>query len=175
VQCETLSKEGSLELLLRTGGCKHLLKTPPRAAVEAIELCGRLPLTLSIAGSMIATLGTEWEAEICELLKDEFEEASVEERVVTASMRILPEAVRTSVEGLFMLFAVFSEEYEARDRCKKRSFHRIAIDTPVCSSSRGQCSCPCCCDRPSRAAHTRRLCNYEGSRRAAAAPCTQAQ
>ena len=110
VQCGTLSMEASLELLLRAGGCEHLLEAPPPAAREAVELCGRLPLALGIAGGIIEGLGTTWQAELCELLKEEFEEASVEERVVTASLRAVPEAMREGVEALFTLFAIFPED-----------------------------------------------------------------
>ena len=110
VSCGTLSAEASLELLLRAGGCEHLLSEPPPAALEAIELCGRLPLALGIAGGIIEGLGTTWQAELCQLLKDEFEEASVEERVVTASLRAVPEAKREGVEALFTLFAIFAED-----------------------------------------------------------------
>ena len=110
VQCGMLSMDASLELLLRTGACEQLLAAPPPAAIEAIELCGRLPLALGIAGGIIETLGTDWESTLCGLLKDEFEEASVEERVVTASLRIVPESMRAGVDGLFTLFAIFAEE-----------------------------------------------------------------
>ena len=50
IQCGTLSTEAALELLLRVGGCEHLLSSPPPVALEAIDLCGRLPLALGIAG-----------------------------------------------------------------------------------------------------------------------------
>lgn len=93
-----------------------LLDAPPPAAIEAVELCDRLPLALGIAGGMIGTLGTSWEAEICALLKEELEEASIEERVVTASLRVVPEAIRPGVEGLFTLLAVFPEECACRSR-----------------------------------------------------------
>ena len=69
-----------------------------------------LSVALGIAGSMIETLGTSWEDKLCELLKDEFEEASIEERVVTASLQVVPEAMRAPVEGLFAVFAIFAEE-----------------------------------------------------------------
>ena len=42
VSCSLLSKEASLELLLRAGGCEELLDDPPDAAREAVEICGRL-------------------------------------------------------------------------------------------------------------------------------------
>lgn len=40
-------------MMLRKGGCEDMLDSPPEAAVEAVELCKRLPLTVSIAGGMI--------------------------------------------------------------------------------------------------------------------------
>ena len=45
------------------------------------------------------------------LLHDEFggEAESVEERVVTASLRAVPEAMRAGVESLFTTFAIFAE------------------------------------------------------------------
>ena len=110
VSCGTLSVEASLELLLRAGGCEQLLAAPPPAAVEAVELCGRLPLALGIAGGIIVELGTTWQNELCGLLKDEFEEASVEERVVMASLHAVPEEMREGVEALFTLFAIFAED-----------------------------------------------------------------
>jgi hypothetical protein len=61
VQCALLSKEASLEMLLRTGGREDLLDAPPPAALEAIELCGRLPLALGIAGGIVAALGDSWQ------------------------------------------------------------------------------------------------------------------
>ena len=36
-------------------------RTPPPAALEAIELCGRLPLALGIAGGIVAELGDSWQ------------------------------------------------------------------------------------------------------------------
>ena len=112
VKCGTLSTEASLELLLRAGGCEHRLKAPPPAALEAVELCGRLPLALGIAGGIIEELGSAWQSELIPLLKDDFggEAESVEERVVTASLRALPEAMRAGVEALFTLFAIFAED-----------------------------------------------------------------
>ena len=110
VSCGTLSKEASLELLLRTGGCEALLDDPPAAALEAVELCGRLPLALGIAGGIIEELADSWQTDLTPLLKDEFGEESVEERVVTASLRAVPSEVRAAVESMFQLHAIFAED-----------------------------------------------------------------
>ena len=110
VSCGVLSIEASLELLLRAGGCEHLIDSPPPAALEAVELCGRLPLALGIAGGIIAELADEWQSELIPLLKEEFRGETVEERVVTASLRAVPKDVRASTDALFTLFAVFPED-----------------------------------------------------------------
>ena len=64
VQCGVLDKAASLELLLRAGGCETMLDDPPPAALEAVELCGRLPLALGIAGGIIEELADSWEEEL---------------------------------------------------------------------------------------------------------------
>ena len=71
MQCSVLSVEASLELLLRAGGCAHLLETPPPTALEAVELCGRLPLALGLAGGIIVELADTWQDELVPLLQEE--------------------------------------------------------------------------------------------------------
>ena len=110
VNCSLLSKEASLELLLRAGGCEYLLENPPPAAATAIELCGRLPLALGIAGGIIAELADAWQENLLPLLKDEFGDASVEERVISASLRAVPKEMQAGVSDLFTLFAIFAED-----------------------------------------------------------------
>ena len=70
VQCGVLSTDASLELLLRAGGCEQLLDAPPPAALEAVELCGRLPLTLALAGGIIEELGSTWQSQLVPLLRE---------------------------------------------------------------------------------------------------------
>jgi len=112
VQCEVMDEAASLELLLRAGGCEELLKAPPPAAIAAVKACGRLPLALGIAGAMIAELADTWQQELVAELEQEFEggEESVEERVVNASLRVMPHAIRDDAKQLFALFAIFAED-----------------------------------------------------------------
>ena len=113
VQCGVLSQQASLELLLRTGGCEDLLGAPPEAALEAVELCAHLPLTLSIAGRIIAELADDWQSDLIPLFKngsDEDSLTSVEERVVMASLQAVPGAIRAGVEAVFTVFALFAED-----------------------------------------------------------------
>lgn len=55
VHCGLLSKDESLMLLLRTSA---LPAQPSKDATDAIELCGRLPLSLALAGAMVQELGS---------------------------------------------------------------------------------------------------------------------
>lgn len=115
IQCGMLTTAASLELLLRAGGCEHLLVDPPPAALEAVELCGHLPLALGIAGGIITELADSWQKELCTLLRDELGGdggASVEERVVSASLRAIPSEMREPVIKLATLFAVRDMGFE---------------------------------------------------------------
>ena len=80
-----------------------------RAARPAARVCAG---ALGIAGAIIAELPDAWQAELVPLLKEEFggEAESVEERVVTASLRAVPAKLRSDVEAMFMLFAIFAED-----------------------------------------------------------------
>ena len=125
VQCNVLSAEASLELLLRAGGCEELLDSRPEAALEAVEYCGRLPLALGLAGGIIKELADSWQHALVPLLKEiggEFD--TVEERVVTASLRAVPQEMRAQASrALFALFAVFAR---GRDRAGRRHRRRRA-------------------------------------------------
>ena len=112
VQCNVLSAEASLELLLRAGGCEELLDSRPEAALEAVEYCGRLPLALGLAGGIIKELADSWQHALIPLLQEELggEFDTVEERVVTASLRAVPQEMRADVGALFALFALFAED-----------------------------------------------------------------
>jgi len=110
VHCEVLSLAEALVLLLTEGGVPHLIDSPPPAALRAVELCGRLPLALGIAGGIIGELADSWKEDLIPLLEEEMGDGSVEERVVTASLRAMPAEMLEGVERLFVLFAVFPED-----------------------------------------------------------------
>ena len=61
-------------------------------AMEVVELCGRLPLTLAIAGGLVLDNGQAFTADISELLKDnpdhmeDDEGQTVEERIISSSV-----------------------------------------------------------------------------------------
>ena len=59
----------------------------------------------------VTALDDSWQEDLVQLLKDEFEAESVEERVVGASLRAVPVTMRAGVNGLFTLFGVFGLEF----------------------------------------------------------------
>lgn len=74
VHCGLLSQTDSLLLLLRAGGilgsgAQTLPTRLPKAALQAIELCGRLPLLLALAGAMIQEHADHWEHRLVPLLR----------------------------------------------------------------------------------------------------------
>ena len=89
-----------------------------RIAVEIFELCGRLPLTLAIAGGMIADNPDGLTEDIVEIMKDgadlEDEEGhTLEERVIGTSLKMLARSSSKNKElaiKIFHYFAVFAED-----------------------------------------------------------------
>ena len=111
ISCGLLSLDESLSLLLSSAGLTHLIESPPVAALEAVECCGRLALALPIAGRMMASLEDVWQTELVPILRAELaEELSTEQRIVNASLRCLEESQRAGVEALFDAVGVFAED-----------------------------------------------------------------
>ena len=112
VSCGLLSVEESTALLLTSGGLTDLVGTPPAAALEAVECCGRLALAITLAGGMIREMADQWETELVPLLKEELAsgQISIEERVVNASLHCIEASQRAGVEALFTVFGCFAED-----------------------------------------------------------------
>jgi hypothetical protein len=112
VHCGLLSKEESLQLLMRSGDVGLAPNAPvPPAALEIIELCGRLPLTLALAGAMLQEHADDWERKLVPLLRgdhrselrrrslhaggdgdasdDDDDEDTAEKRIITSSLQLL--------------------------------------------------------------------------------------
>ena len=113
-----LTKQEACALLLRAGEIPDLIPNPPTAALEAVELCGRLPLTVALAGAMIRENIDRWESWLVPTLKEDHaaelrersvEEAaggggdasSIEDRIIAASLRCIKEEERRGVDALF--------------------------------------------------------------------------
>ena len=122
-----LGKEAALDLLLKAGEVEQEEVAPSAraAALQAVELCGRLPLCLAIAGAMILEHADDWETWLVPALRDSHgaelrersasvgdgaEEGSVEERVLRASLRSIKVEERVGVTALFDVCACFAED-----------------------------------------------------------------
>ena len=127
-----LTKEEALHLLLRCGDVSLPAGKPvPDAAVEAVALCGRLPITLALAGAMMQEHADRWEVKLVPLLRgdhrkvllrrsiDEKDESSDEEdeggnnvegRIITSSLSLLRSKRQHTAVVLFMMCAVFAED-----------------------------------------------------------------
>ena len=86
----------------------------PKGVFEIVELCGRLPLALSIAGRLVASLGLggaeDWSGMVG-VLREELREShsgGCEEGMIRASLRGLKGSAQeqTSVKSLLLLFAL---------------------------------------------------------------------
>ena len=67
VELELLGLQESVELLAGVA-CLDAAEISP-ACLEIAQLCGRLPLCLSIVGNLIRTFGSGWEQEVPSILR----------------------------------------------------------------------------------------------------------
>eukprot|EP01043_Picozoa_sp_COSAG02_P071395 COSAG02_NODE_13028_length_1458_cov_0.908756_1_plen_485_part_11 len=90
----------------------------PRGVHEVVDLCGRLPLALGIAGRLAASLGlvgtADW-SDMIGVLKEELREShsgSSEEGMIRASLRGLKGSVeeQRNVRSLLLMFALVPED-----------------------------------------------------------------
>ena len=120
-----LEKEAAIDLMLKTGEIEEVAPAARATALQAVELCGRLPLCLAIAGAMILEHADDWETWLVPALRDSHgaelrersasvgdgaDEGSVEERVLRASLRSIKVEERVGVTALFDVCACFAED-----------------------------------------------------------------
>lgn len=132
VELSLLSKEGAVALLLAAGNVTLPPGQPaPAAALAAVELCGRLPLCISIAGGMLREHEDDWEDWLVPALSESHgaelrtrsvceagvtgsngasDVGSIEERVLRTSLRSIKREERDGVSALFLFTAVFAED-----------------------------------------------------------------
>ena len=122
VELSVLTKDDAVTLLLAAG--QVVLphgQMPPSAACEAVELCGRLPLCVCIAGGMIREHEDDWEQWLVPALSESDGAemrtrsvgetgVSVEERVLRSSLRSIKREERAGVAALFLFTSVFAED-----------------------------------------------------------------
>ena len=119
VDVGVLTQEEAVRLLLDAAG----LEIPggdqgevPQQAREIVDLCGRLPLTVAIAGGIVGNYGT-LEDDLVQMIKEdqlrgEAEGVTVEERIIEGSLRSLG-AERAEVERVFLSVTVLPEDAAA--------------------------------------------------------------
>ena len=89
-------------------------------AMEIVELCGALPLTLAIAGGMVADNPEGLSQDVVEVMKedrlrseqgdDDNTGVTLEERVISSSLKMIKGKNRDLVITVFKFFAVFPED-----------------------------------------------------------------
>eukprot|EP01045_Picozoa_sp_COSAG04_P004647 COSAG04_NODE_205_length_20393_cov_45.275796_13_plen_2486_part_00 len=114
--------DDSIEILMAAADIPGADRAPPEAR-DVVELCGRLPLALAMAGKLITELGVgdNWDG-ISAILRDELrdnEQASAEQAVIRASLAGLKgrERDRTGAQGLFKLFGLVPEDTSCPLEC----------------------------------------------------------
>ena len=113
VAVDVLTQDEACTLLLSTGEVAHTPGQPwPKAALDVADLCGQLPLALSIAGAMLRELADDWETSLLPALKAGHgsEASSIEGRVIVASLNCIAEEARAGVLALFEVLATFPED-----------------------------------------------------------------
>ena len=122
VEMGVLPQDDALKLLLTSAemeeGELDTESDDHRIALEIVELCGRLPLTLAIAGGMIADNGQALTEDIVDVMKEshELEDAeghTLEERIISSSVKMMINGAgkhKELVEKAFKFFAVFPED-----------------------------------------------------------------
>eukprot|EP01052_Picozoa_sp_SAG31_P063056 SAG31_NODE_22007_length_536_cov_0.459954_1_plen_155_part_10 len=111
------SPSDSARMLLATAGADDSGRHPSGVS-EIVDLCGRLPLALGIAGRLAASLGlvgaADW-SDMIGVLKEELREShsgGVEEGMIRASLRGRKGSAQeqSSVKSLLLLFGLVPED-----------------------------------------------------------------
>ena len=121
VDVGVLSGQESLQLLLSSAdmdvGDVEEDSDEYRIAMEIVELCGKLPLTLAIAGGMISDNPDGFSDEVVELMKEDRlreqedeDEMTLEERVISSSLKMIKGKNKDLILSIFEFFAVFAED-----------------------------------------------------------------
>ena len=112
----------NLQLPSEADGIRMLLSTadlpingqPPAQALELVQFCKLLPLSISIAGKLVKEFGVgeadDWDG-IVELMKEEFAESGdVAEAVISASIHSIHGSQKQNVMHLFKALALLPED-----------------------------------------------------------------
>ena len=121
VELGVLPPEEALKLLLASAEMTDKVSDGSDAhglALEIVELCGWLPLTLAIAGGTVAEVGQGFTEDILEAMMGARGGAALEDeggltleaRVISSSLKMIKGKNKALVERVFEFFAVFPED-----------------------------------------------------------------
>ena len=124
------SVDDSVQILM--GASKLTGRQVPSEATEIVELCGRLPLALVMAGKLILELemGDNWDG-ITSILRDELrgdqQASSREQAVIRASLAGLKGSARdqTGAQNLFKLFGLVPEDTSCPLECLQMLYDAV--------------------------------------------------
>ena len=124
VELGVLDRDTAVRLLYE---CAGLSVQPPysKLAFDAAELCGKLPLVLSIAGGMLESHGSI-DDDFVKLLSEDNREVlregefgdinvQIEDRLINASLSSIQSSEKAQIKALFQWFAVFPVRSLSRD------------------------------------------------------------
>ena len=107
----------SARMLLAAADVDHAIHSqPPAGVVEIVNLCGRLPLAIGMAGRLAASLGLvgarDWSGMIAVLKEELRESPESHEGLIRASLRGLKGSAKeqANVKSLLLLFALVPED-----------------------------------------------------------------
>ena len=118
-----LDPDTAIALLLETAGALAVKPYDPKLH-QAVEACGRLPLTLAVAGSMLESFGGKCTDEFLRILTEDRGEAlregeygdenvRIEDRIITATLQNYSGGESARVRDLFFAMAMLPEDVPA--------------------------------------------------------------
>ena len=132
------SKSDSVKMLLGAAGLDIAALKSREEVAKVAEMCKRLPLTIGVAGKLIRQIAhgsnmlaaNDW-TDVVTLLDEELAsahgEVSIEETVIRASIKAIPEKLRVQVTQLFHSFALVPEDTHGKIATSNRQLLIIYI------------------------------------------------
>ena len=132
------SKSDSVKMLLGAAGLDIAALKSREEVAKVAEMCKRLPLTIGVAGKLIRQIAhgsnmlaaNDW-TDVVTLLDEELAsahgEVSIEETVIRASIKAIPEKLRVQVTQLFHSFALVPEDTHGKIATSNRQHLIIYI------------------------------------------------
>ena len=146
VSMGVLSEDEALAMLLKYAKVESLDEASVEycRANEVVSLCGKLPLTIAIAGGMVASSSQGFTEDMVAMMKTDLGKEMRDESGMTVEERIIASSIKqigshgdsTTIEAIFRHFAVFPEDFPV----PKPLFDVISPMLVPRSSSRAACT-----------------------------------